>query len=150
MLLIEKQQHTLAVSCRLPTAHSALSCESRHWLSKLHLVHLREIKRVEMFVAIQRCSCVITLVTVIHWSVFICLYFMFLCVCVRCSCCMLAYIVHCPRASCTCTCCCLFLFCCGVLQVLLSLAFPLLTIYSKVSFSAGLQGNDTEDYCLDQ
>lgn len=43
-----------------------------------------------------------------------------------------------------------FCFCCCVLWVLLSLAFPHLTIYSKVSFSAGLQGNDTEDYCLDQ
>lgn len=30
------------------------------------------------------------------------------------------------------------------------LPLPHLTIYSKVSFSAGLQGNDTEDYCLDQ
>lgn len=31
-----------------------------------------------------------------------------------------------------------------------SLPLPHLTIYSKVSFSAGLLGNDTEDYCLDQ
>lgn len=40
--------------------------------------------------------------------------------------------------------------CFCVLWVFWSLAFPHLTIYSKVSFSAGLQGNDTEDYCFDQ
>ncbi len=99
-----------------------------------------------MFATIQNCSCVITLVTVMHLSVFVCLY-LCLCTCVH-TVLLACLVILCPRASCTLFY--FFLFCFCVLRVLLSLAFPHLTIYSKVSFSAGLQGNDTEDYCLDQ
>lgn len=96
-----------------------------------------------MFAAIQHCSCVITLVTVMHLSVFVCyvsvrtLYFSpawLYCVLSKSK----LYFVF------------FLIFCFCVLRVLLSPALSHLTIYSKVSFSAGLQGNDTEDYCLDQ
>lgn len=107
-------------------------------------VKLRE-KR-ECFSTIQHCSCVNNLVIIIHLSVFVCLY---LCLCM---------FVHSVFLACLVILCTikeqvvlLFLFVCFcVLWVLLSPAFPHLAIYSKVSFSAGLQGNDTEDYCLDQ
>ena len=61
-----------------------------------------------MFAAVRHCSCVITLVTVMHLSVFLCLYLCLcvcvcvcVCVCTHCASYLLGYIVCCPRASCT-------------------------------------------------
>lgn len=135
----------LIVSCMPQTTHSGL-CENHRWLYKLHLVHLCGIKREEW-----RCLQLFNIVHVWLPLLLLCTWvFLYKCVCVLALYFYLAWL-HCVLSKSK-----LFfvflllLFCYCVLWVLLSLAFPHLTIYSKVSFSGGLQGNDTEDYCLDQ
>lgn len=104
--------HSLAASglqlftqlCPVRTTAGFLNC-SRYTCVKLR-------GGVEILVAIQHCSCTITLVTLMHLSVFSYIAHLHLCMCVystHCASCTLGYIVHYPRASCNFFC---FLFLC--------------------------------------
>lgn len=128
--------HWCISRCMNRTAYTAYSCEDNYGLCRLHLVHLCEIKRgavcshSPLFTCDYPCYC--HALEYFHMSVL---------VCTLCTYWMLNYILFCPTASYT------FLFSFVYCSFF---CFPHLTIYSKVSFSASLQGNDTEDYCLDQ